>query len=112
MPRTLRRLVEDSERHLRQGEHLLWEEDEETRQTERALHREAHDATRRVEETGNLRTDAGLWELCERLVHALKRQEQSGRRFNLAAEAYNAALREPPVQLLAPMLGFLRVPRP
>lgn len=112
LPRTLRRLVADSERHLRRGEYLLWAETEEPKQTEEELHREAHDAVCRVESTSSLRADARLLEHCERLVHTLERQEQSGRRFNLAAEAYNAALREPPVQLLAPMLGFLRVPRP
>lgn len=109
LPRTLRRLLGDSERGLRRGEHLLWSADEELRQTEGELRRKADAAARRVEESAALRADEGLWALCERLLQALERQEQSGNRFRLAAETYHAALREPPVQLIAPTLGFLRV---
>lgn len=109
LPRTLRRLQGDSDRGLRQGEHLLWREDDALQQTEGALLREAGSAARQVEETAALRADAGLRGACERLLLALEHQEQSRNRFCLAAEAYNAALREPPVQLLAASLGFLRV---
>lgn len=109
MPRTLRRLVTDSERSLRSGEQLLWTAEAESRQTEGKLRREANGAAHRVERTDALRSDEGVWRLCEHLLQTLERQEQSGRRFSLAAESYNAALREPPVQLIAPTLGFLRV---
>lgn len=109
LPRTLRRLVTDSERLLRAGDCLLWEAEEGTHRTEKALSREARGAARRVEDAASLRADEGLSALCERLLQALERQEQSGRRFCLAAESYNAALREPPVQLIAPPLGFLQV---
>lgn len=108
LPRTLRRLVSDSELVLRQGEQLLWSEEEEARRTEDALRREACLAARRVEENGSLRADERLWSLCEQLLRTLERQEQSARRFNLVVETYNTALREPPVQLLAPSLGFGR----
>lgn len=110
LPRTLRRLLADSDRALRAGEGLLWSDSAAPRQTEGDLRREARAAALRVEQTAVLRADEGAQGLCERLLLALERQEQSGRRLRLAAEAYNAVLREPPVQLLAPSLGFLRVP--
>lgn len=109
LPRTLRRLVTDSDCELRQGDELLWDAEAATAQTEVALRQEANGAARRVERTDALRADATLWAACERLLQTLERQEQSGRRFSLAAESYNAALQEPPVQLIAPTLGFLRV---
>lgn len=109
LPRTLRRMVADSERSLRMGEHLLWTEDDAARVTETSLYREASAAARLVEQTPQLRDDEGLGALCEGLLRALERQEQSGHRLNLAAEAYNAALREPPVEMIAPVLGFLRI---
>lgn len=111
LPRTLRRLIADSERTLPEGEKLLWSEHAETHRTEAALRREASAAARRVKSEQSLRADAGLSHLCEQLLLRLERQEQSGRRFRLAAEAYNAVLSEPPVRLLAPSLGFLRVVR-
>lgn len=101
LPRTLRRLVTDSDCELRQGDELLWEVEAATAQTEAALRQEANGAARRVERTDALRADATLWAACERLLQTLERQEQSGRRFLLAAESYNAALQEPPVQLIA-----------
>lgn len=109
LPRTLRRLVTDSERSLRGGEELLWAAEEETTTTEGELRRAACLAAHRVEETDSLREDKRLCALCEQLLHTLERQEQSARRFNLAAESYHAALQEPPVQLLASSLGFLQV---
>lgn len=103
LPRTLRRLLADSDRALRGGEALLWRSDRAALAAEAALRREAEQASRLA--------CAGLQEPGERLSLALERQGQSERRFQLAAEAYNLALQEPPARLLAPGFGFRRVPR-
>lgn len=109
LPRTLRRLLADSDRALPLGEGLLWAEHAERTLAEGALCRELSAATRRAEALQRQRADEGLARVCEQLLLCLERQEQSGRRFRIAAEAYNAALAEPPVRALAPGLGFLRV---
>ena len=104
LPRTLRRLVADSDRALEGGERLLWRADRSALRAEQALRREAEHASR-------LGCD-GLQKLGERLTRELERQGQSERRFRLAAECYNAALAEPPVRPVAAGFGFLRVPLP
>lgn len=111
LPRTLRRLVADSDRLLPVGERLLWTENVERVRTEGELRRELSAAARRAEDWRTGRADDGLERVSEELLQRMERYEQSGRRFRLAAEAYNAALAEPPVRLLAPSLGFLRVVR-
>lgn len=111
LPRTLRRLVADSERMLLVGEGLLWDEAPFSRRTEGELRRAASAATRRAEEMADLQADERLRRVCEHLLQHMERQEQSGRRFRMAAEAYNAALTEPSVRLFAPSLGFVRVVR-
>lgn len=111
LPRTLRRLVADSDRMLLMGEGLLWEEVPHSSRTEGELRREASVAARRAEESGVLHSDERLRKVCDCLLQRMERQEQSSRRFRLAAEAYNAALSEPPVRLLAESLGFARVVR-
>ncbi|MCQ2365515.1 MAG: hypothetical protein MJ051_08210 [Akkermansia sp.] len=104
LPRTLRRLVADSNRVLKDGERLLWRADRAMLRAEQALRQEAEQASKLHHE--------GLLELGERLARELERQGQSERRFRLAAECYNAALAEPPVRLVAPGFGFTRVPLP
>lgn len=103
LPRTLRRLLADSERALRGGERLLWRADGTAMAAEQSLRREAERASR-------VGCD-GLQSLGESLALALERQGRSERRFQSAAETYNLALREPPVRLLSAALGFHRVPR-
>ena len=103
LPRTLRRLLADSDRALRGGENLLWHADRSALAAEQTLRQKAEQASRLGCE--------GLQSLSESLALALERQGQSERRFHLAAESYNMALLEPPVRLLARGLGFHRVPR-
>lgn len=107
-PRTLRRLVADSERLLRAGEALLWQATAAECTAEGELRRAAELAARTVEERAALRGHESLGPLCERLLTAMERQSQSGARLQAAAEAYNAALQEPPARLVAPGMGFLR----
>lgn len=108
LPRTLRRLLADSDRALRQGEALLWRADRSARAAEKALRREAGLAARCAGAT--LLHHEGVQPLVERLTQELERQQQSERRFRLAAETYNAALHEPPVRPVAAGFGFLPVP--
>lgn len=105
-PRTLRRLLADSERVLRRGQGVLWQADAAAEEGERALRQEAERAVRRAEEESRRLTHEGLQSLGASLAQRLERQGQSSRRLQLAAEAYNAALREPPLQAVAASLGF------
>lgn len=111
-PRTLRRLLADSERALRRGQGLLWQLDSVAEAGEHALRREAERAARRAEEESRRLAHEGLQNLGERLAQLLEKQGQSARRFREAAELYNAALREPPLQAVAASLGFRRTALP
>lgn len=103
-PRNLRRLVADSERVLRAGEALLWQTPPPAGEDE--LCRTAAAAARMAEERAELREHLTMGTLRARLEADLAQQAQSETRLLLAAAAYNAALREPPVSPLAPVLGF------
>lgn len=103
-PRTLRRLVADSERVLKAGESLLWQSRQPAGEDE--LCRSATEAVRLAGERAELRGHQSMGTLRERLEADLEQQAQSETRLQLAAAAYNAALREPPVAPLAPVLGF------
>lgn len=97
-PRTLRRLLADSDRALRAGKLQDAGEGELCRELERA--------TSVVGETAVLRSHEGMAALCEQLTKAQKRQKLSEQQLQEAEEAYLAALKEPPVRLVAPSLGF------
>lgn len=100
LPRTLRRLLSDSELDLRAGAVRM--------DTEGELKRKALTIAMSLSVPLPTPSDTGLPKLCEALRLCLEAQERRALQFRAAAEAYHTALQEPPIRLIAAALGFQR----
>lgn len=107
LPRHLRRLIADYRRSLQRSGQEGWCSPgfAALLRDEAELRRCLGDSVRCVVAAQHPEPDK-CREICERLEDGRSRQRNSERRFDKAAAGYNEALLEPPVHLVAQVLGF------
>lgn len=114
LPRDLRRLAEDSERHICHPlHHLPPGESSGFPSMEPTLRRMIDASLHTLENDERMRNSDQLVDLCGRLCLTLRDQENSASQYNSIATAYNDALQSSSARLVAPLFGldFIRILR-
>ncbi len=108
LPRSLRRLRDDSERSLSIAPEPRWSEQHGfVNGAELLLRQTVARSLQEVEESSVMRSHEHLQRLCSRLNVSLYQQDQFAALFNHAVSEYNEALKTPSARLLAPLFGFM-----